>query len=182
MSRRCHECPLWVSRRPPNQTAGAAGSPATVASMAALPSGSNVPSIPDQCTAAIRSFDPSEVARSDGVDPSPMSAFRAWMRLKCPSGFSRSTAGYICEESPRPRMSKSPHTSNDPLRLDSIAGDSSDDPVGASCRLRWAEHCRIQPGTFSGPIVADCPPSLALPLRPRIEDLRTTAYGSNFRQ
>jgi hypothetical protein len=39
------------------------------------------------------------------------------------------------------------------------------DPVGASCRLRWAGHCRIQLGTFSGSFVANCPPSLVPPLR-----------------
>src|SRR5215475_4081325 len=50
--------------------------------------------------------------------------------------------------------------------LGCIAGDSSGDRVGASCRLRWAQHCRAQFGTFPGPFVANCPPSLALPLRP----------------
>jgi hypothetical protein len=41
-----------------------------------------------------------------------------------------------------------------------------DHPTRASCRFRWAEHCRTQRGTCSGPLVANCLPSLALPLRP----------------
>jgi hypothetical protein len=63
------------------------------------------------------------------------------------------------------RMSKSPQISNDLLMLDAIAGDSSVEPVGAACQLRRAEHCRTQLGTFSGLFVANCPPSLAQPLR-----------------
>jgi hypothetical protein len=67
---------------------------------------------------------------------------------------------------PRPRMSKSPHTSDDQLMLDLRAGNSSGDPSWPSFRLRRADYRRTELGTSSGPFVANGPPSLALPLRP----------------
>jgi hypothetical protein len=62
-------------------------------------------------------------------------------------------------------MSKSLRTSNDQLMLDYIAGDSGGDQLGPHAGYggpNTGEHTR----DFSGPLVANCLPSLALPLRP----------------
>jgi hypothetical protein len=75
---------------------------------------------------------------------------------------------------------QSPHTPTSSSCSTVAQGRSSGDPVGASCRLRRAEHCRTELGTFSGLFVANCPPSLALPLRLASKTYELQLTGPTF--
>jgi hypothetical protein len=89
----------------------------------------------------------------------------------------------LCADPEAPHEQVASHLQQRPAHmLDYIAKDSSGDPLGPHADCGWAEQCRTQLGTFPEPFVANCPPSLAPPIAARIEDLRTTAYGPNFRR